>query len=48
MNNPAGYYVMSRYTSVAWCQNKEDAEKLARYLNYSGGTNYRVVKVHTV
>lgn len=37
-----GYYVMGRFTSVAWFLRREDAESLARRLNYRGGTDYKV------
>lgn len=40
-----GYYVVGRYTSVAWCLRREDAERVARHLNQYGGTHYTVEQV---
>lgn len=37
-----GYYVMGKHTSVAWFLKREDAERLAKQLNYRGGTHYTV------
>lgn len=42
MREPKGYYVMGRYTSVAWFKSRQEAENLARVLNYRGGTIYYV------
>lgn len=39
---PGGFYVMGRYTSVAWFATRADADALALRLNYSGGATYRV------
>lgn len=37
-----GFYVMGRYTSVAWFAKREAAEALAVRLNARGGAHYRV------
>ena len=39
-----GYYIMGRYTSVAWypATAKTEAERMATVLNYRGGQTYRV------
>lgn len=37
-----GYYVMGRYTSVAWFLTRPEAEAYCKHLNYRGGTVYRV------
>jgi hypothetical protein len=37
-----GFYVMGRYTSVAWFALRTDAEAWCKQLNYRGGTLYRV------
>lgn len=41
--NSGGWYVMSKYTSVAWYPTREEAVKVATQLNYRGGTIYTVV-----
>lgn len=42
-NRPQGYFVMGRDQSVAWTPTRDEAEKIARSLNYRGGTHYTVV-----
>jgi len=37
---PTGYYVMGRYTSVAWFVNRADAERVAASLNARGGRSH--------
>ena len=39
-----GYYVMGRYTSVAWYppHQRKQAEKIAKFLSQYGGAEYRV------
>lgn len=39
-----GFYVMGQHASVAWARTREEAEKLAKQLNYRGGANYTVVE----
>ena len=39
-----GYYVMGRYTSVAWypAHQREQAEKVAEFLSQYGGADFKV------
>jgi len=37
-----GFYVWSRTTSVAWYPTRPEAERVAKQMNYRGGTHYTV------
>ena len=39
----SGFYVMGRYTSVAWFRTREEADRECARLNYRGGFVYYVV-----
>lgn len=41
--NPTGFYVMGKTQSVGWYENRTEAEKVAKQMNYRGGTIYTVV-----
>lgn len=50
MKKSRGFYVVNcngwgRPGSVAWYLTREEAERVARQLNYRGGTNYKVEAV---
>lgn len=41
--NPTGFYVMGKTQSVGWYKDQAEAEKVAKQMNYRGGTIYTVV-----
>lgn len=41
-NNGQGFFLWGTYTSCGWYLRREEAERVARQLNYRGGANYTV------
>jgi len=39
----SGWFIMGKYTSVAWFLNRKAAENEAERMNYRGGQHYIVV-----
>jgi hypothetical protein len=41
-----GYYIMGRYTSVAWFLSYVDAVNWSKQMRYRGGPDYTIVPVN--